>query len=153
LSELPEHVRRNREEWSSWAAEYAAEAPAAWAAAGFPGRSGYPGAVREAGLALLAMGTEAPASGILPVLYARLDAAEPPAATPEFTRELDVRILRVVPRMPGSPIYVPNLPAPVSAAAPTIGASSPPRSREDVLRDLAGHTGLMTGLPETGGAP
>jgi len=32
LSELPEHVRRNREEWSSWAAEFAAEAPAAWAA-------------------------------------------------------------------------------------------------------------------------
>jgi SAM-dependent methyltransferase len=32
LSELPEHVLRNREEWSSWAAEYAAEAPAAWAA-------------------------------------------------------------------------------------------------------------------------
>jgi SAM-dependent methyltransferase len=32
LSELPEHARRNRGEWSSWAAEYAAEAPAAWAA-------------------------------------------------------------------------------------------------------------------------
>ena len=32
MSELPEHVRRNRGEWSSWAAEYAAEAPAAWAA-------------------------------------------------------------------------------------------------------------------------
>jgi SAM-dependent methyltransferase len=32
LSELPEHARRNRGEWSSWAAEYAVEAPAAWAA-------------------------------------------------------------------------------------------------------------------------
>jgi SAM-dependent methyltransferase len=32
LSELPEHARRNRAEWSSWASEYAAEAPGAWAA-------------------------------------------------------------------------------------------------------------------------
>jgi len=32
LSDVPEHVRRNREEWTSWAPDYAAEAPAAWAA-------------------------------------------------------------------------------------------------------------------------
>jgi SAM-dependent methyltransferase len=32
LSDLPEHVRRNRGEWTSWAPEYAAEAPVAWAA-------------------------------------------------------------------------------------------------------------------------
>ena len=32
MSELPEHVRRNRAEWSAWAAEYRAEAPARWAA-------------------------------------------------------------------------------------------------------------------------
>ncbi len=31
MSELPEHVRRNRAEWTSWAPEFAAEAPAAWA--------------------------------------------------------------------------------------------------------------------------
>jgi SAM-dependent methyltransferase len=34
LSDLPEHVRRNRSEWTSWAPEYADEAPAAWAANG-----------------------------------------------------------------------------------------------------------------------
>ena len=32
LSDLPEHVRRNRDEWTSWAPEYADEAPRAWAA-------------------------------------------------------------------------------------------------------------------------
>lgn len=32
MSEFPEHVRRNREEWTSWAPEYAEKAPAAWAA-------------------------------------------------------------------------------------------------------------------------
>jgi ubiquinone/menaquinone biosynthesis C-methylase UbiE len=32
LSDLPEHVRRNRDEWTSWAPEYGAEAAAAWAA-------------------------------------------------------------------------------------------------------------------------
>lgn len=32
MSDVPEHVRRNREEWTSWAPDYAAEAPAAWAA-------------------------------------------------------------------------------------------------------------------------
>ena len=32
MSDLPDHARRNRAEWSSWAPEYAEEAPAAWAA-------------------------------------------------------------------------------------------------------------------------
>ncbi len=32
MSDLPDHVRRNRAEWGSWAAEYAEEAPSAWAA-------------------------------------------------------------------------------------------------------------------------
>jgi SAM-dependent methyltransferase len=32
LSDLSDHARRNRAEWSSWAPEYAEEAPAAWAA-------------------------------------------------------------------------------------------------------------------------
>jgi hypothetical protein len=31
LSELPDHVRRNRGEWTSWAPEFAEEAPALWA--------------------------------------------------------------------------------------------------------------------------
>jgi SAM-dependent methyltransferase len=32
LSDLPEHARRNRDEWTSWAPDYAQEAPGAWAA-------------------------------------------------------------------------------------------------------------------------
>ena len=31
MSEVPEHVRRNRAEWTSWAPEFAETAPAAWA--------------------------------------------------------------------------------------------------------------------------
>ncbi len=31
MSDLPEHVRRNRDEWTSWAPDFGKEAPAAWA--------------------------------------------------------------------------------------------------------------------------
>ncbi len=113
----------------------------------FLGTLGYQTDARDAVLALLSLGSEAPSSGSLPVLYARLDPSDPPAATPEFTRELDLRILRVVPRMPGAPTYVPNLP--VSAGpSPVIGIGS-----SNGAGGLTGETGMMNGLPESGGAP
>lgn len=131
----------------------------------FLGTLGYQSDARGAVTAMMGMGNEAPSSGILPVLYGRLDPADPPSATPAFERELDVRILRVVPRMQGAALYVPNLPAvPVTigasngAAGETTGASSAEAERDaarrEVERLLLG-TGVAPteqhGAPQTGG--
>jgi hypothetical protein len=115
----------------------------------FLGTLGYQSDARNAVTALMGMSTEAPSAGILPLLYGRLDPADPPAATPAFERELDVRILRVVPRMQGSALYVPNLP-PTFAAAGTIGASNGGASTTGLLETLVGDTQHAV-VPQTGG--
>ncbi|MFO0713228.1 MAG: hypothetical protein U0353_25455 [Sandaracinus sp.] len=96
----------------------------------FLGTLGYRSDAREAVMAMMAMSTEAPSAGVLPVLYARIDPEAPPDASPTFDAELDVRILRVVPSMQGSALYVPTLTAAIQRAAsegsPPIGATSAP---------------------------
>lgn len=47
-------------------------------------------------------------SGLVPVLYAQTDPDPPPAATPTFTSERDLRILRVVPSLPTPTLYLPT---------------------------------------------
>ncbi len=94
-----------------------------WAGAdAFLGTLGYRSDARAAVNAMMAMSTESPSSGILPVLYARVDPTSEPAANPSFSPELDVRILRVVPRMPGMALYVP-LPE-LSSAPPSAPLSN-----------------------------
>lgn len=47
-------------------------------------------------------------SGNVPVLYALTDPDGPPPATPTFTSERDLRILRVVPSLPPTQLYLPT---------------------------------------------
>jgi hypothetical protein len=135
----------------------------------FLGTLGYQTDARGAVTAMMGMGGEAPSAGVLPLLYGRLDPADPPSATPAFERELDVRILRVVPGMQGPATYVPNLPPPPPT---TIGASNGPgdgttsdgttgTTRADAEREAARREAerllILTGAPadppplETGG--
>jgi hypothetical protein len=78
----------------------------------FLGSLGYRTDVRAAVLGLLSLGSEAPSSGNLPTLFARLDPGPVPDASPTFAAELDVRLLRVVPALAPSPVFVPGLPTP-----------------------------------------
>lgn len=67
-------------------------------------------------------------SGNVPVLYALTDPDPEPAATPAFTSERDLRILRVVAEMPSSPLYLPtgNIVELDDAAEPTPAAPADP---------------------------
>ena len=120
----------------------------------FLGTLGYQSDARAAISALMQLGTEAPSAGILPMLYARLDPAPAPRATPSFEAELDVRILRVVPRMPGVALYVP---IPEASVAPTSASLTNPT--EDAAAAAArlaeiDHAVEATLLPNaTGGTP
>ncbi len=92
----------------------------------FLGSLGYQTDVQEAIIGLLALGAEPPSSGVLPTLFARLDAGPAPVSTPSFDRELDVRILRVLPRMAVPATYVPG----IASSSPLgallgVGAGSP----------------------------
>ncbi|MBN8612483.1 MAG: hypothetical protein J0L92_17955 [Deltaproteobacteria bacterium] len=100
----------------------------------FLGTLGYQSDAREAISALMQLGSEAPSAGILPVLYARLDPASAPSATPSFEAELDVRILRVVPRMPGAALYVP---IPEASIAPTSASLTNPTAADAAAAQLA----------------
>lgn len=80
--------------------------------------------VREAMLAILGMSDEAPSGGLLPVLYARLDPDAPPSSSPSFDGELDVRLLRVVPNLLPTAIYVPGMTPDIFTST---AAAPPPR--------------------------
>lgn len=108
----------------------------------FLGSLGYQTDVTDVVLGLLSLGADAPASTSLPTLFARLDPGPAPSASPAFAAELDVRMLRVVPRMPAPTVYVPGLPV-----ASTLGALEP-----GSLSDLLGGPAAPV-EPQTGGAP
>lgn len=101
----------------------------------FLGTLGYQTDARAAITAMMGMSTGAPSSGILPVLYARLDPDAAPSATPSFSPELDLRILRVVPRMPPAALWVtlPE-PTPMSNAPAVTGDTTGPSAADDEAR-------------------
>jgi hypothetical protein len=90
----------------------------------FLGTLGYQSDAREAVTAMMGMGEQAPVQGNVPVLWARLDPGAPPSAAPEFERELDLRLLRIVPRSTPVAITVPSTTVPEHEAQGTLGTAT-----------------------------
>lgn len=105
----------------------------------FLGSLGYQTDVKDVVLGMLAMGSEAPSSGNLPTFFARLDPGPAPRTSPSFATEIDVRMLRVVPAMAPSTVYVPNL--------PTASRGDPRGASWDGTHATTGTTGAGGGTP------
>jgi hypothetical protein len=90
----------------------------------FLGTLGYQSDAREAVTAMMGMGEQAPVQGNVPVLWARLDPGAPSSAAPEFERELDLRLLRIVPRSTPVAITVPSTTVPEHEAQGTLGTAT-----------------------------